>query len=372
MRRGDGVRLLLAIILIWPICAGTGCGGSLPGTDLPMARTVSPALEFPELRDYRGEIDCKMRQSGFDEAKLGELARGAQIDFIFLGDYAKGASTDFGIAGFTEQVLFIPGASFKIGNRGAEIVALNLQHAIDAGGAAGDIIGQIHEQGGLALAVNPNRFTSPDEYAIADAIEIYNQQTAWDAQGSWSRYLRAAFFTGRRLFTTLDLRPDANLATYDRMAAGSRVALVAGVGVAPQLPVMGTKVGTYDQVFQVFTTHLLAPERQIAPIVDALRHGHAYVSFDLLGYVGNFAFFAQSGDRKVMMGDEVAMTPGLKLRIEMPAPAERLVILNNGAEVASAQNVSNFEYAPPGAGAYRVEAYRQGYPWIYSNPIYVR
>src|SRR5690348_723374 len=106
MRRGDGMRLLLAIALV---CAA-GCGGSLPGTELPMARQVSPALEFPELRDYRGELDCKMRQSGFDEAKLGELAGTAQIDFIFLADYAKPGASDFGIGGFTGQVLFIPGA----------------------------------------------------------------------------------------------------------------------------------------------------------------------------------------------------------------------------------------------------------------------
>jgi hypothetical protein len=372
MRRGDGMRLWSAIVMICVTCAGAGCGGSLPGTDLPMARTVSPALEFPELRDYRGEIDCKMKQSGFDEAKLGELARNLQIDFIFLGDYAKGAASDFGIAGFTEQVLFIPGASFRIGNRGAEIVAMNLLHPIDAGRAPGDIIGQIHEQGGLALAANPAAFTSPDEYSLADAIEIYNQRSAWDARSSWSRYLRAVFSTGGRLFTGLDLRPDANLAIYDRMASGARVAMTAGVGAAPEMPVLGTKVGTYEQIFQVFTTHILAHERQTDPIVDALRHGHAYVSFDLLGYVENFAFFAQSGERKVMMGDEVAIAPGLKLRVEMAAVADRIVILDNGAEVASAENVANFEYAPAGAGAYRVEAYREGCPWIYSNPIYVR
>jgi hypothetical protein len=368
MKAGDGARLLLAMIVI---CAGAGCGGSLPGTDLPMARAVSPALEFPDLRDYRGEIDCKMKQSGFDQAKLADLAQAAQIDFIVLGDRA-GGSGDFGIAGFTGQVLFIPGASFKVGNHGAEIAAVNLQHPIGAGRAAGDIIGQIHEQGALATAVNPAQFSSPDEYALADAIEVYNQQAAWDAQGGWGRYLRSAFLTGRSLFIGLDMRPDANLAIYDRMASGARVTLLAGVGAAPQKPVMGAKVGTYDQIFQVSATHVLASERQIDPIVDALKHGHVYVSFDILGYVANFAFFAQSGDRKVMMGDEIAMAPGLKLRVEMPAAADRVVILNNGAQAASAENVSDFEFAPSTPGAYRVEAYRQGHPWIYSNPVYLR
>jgi hypothetical protein len=73
-----------------------------------------------------------------------------------------------------------------------------------------------------------------------------------------------------------------------------------------------------------------------------------------------------------MMGDEVTMTPGLKLKVEMPAEAEKVVILGNGSEFASGTNVSTFEFAPTGAGVYRVEAYRRGHPWIYSNPIYVR
>lgn len=368
MRGGDVIRLLLAMLML---CIA-GCGGSLPATELPMGRQVAPALEFPELRDYRGVIDCKMKASGFDQSKLADTATAAQIDFVVLADYASGASPDFGIAGFTGQVLFIPGASFKVGNNGAEIAAINLQRPIDAGRATGDIIGQIHEQGALAFAVNPTRFASPDQYALADAIEIFNQRSAWDAQGGLGRYLRAAFFTGQHLFAGLDMRPDANLAVYDRMAGGARVTLLAGVGAPPRMPVMGAKVGTYEQIFQVFTTHILAPERQVDPIVDALRHGHAYVSFDLLGYVGSFAFFAQSGDRKVMMGDEIAMTPGLKLRVEMPAAADKVVIIHNGAEAASAEDVSIFEYAPTSAGAYRVEAYRQGRPWIYSNPVYVR
>jgi hypothetical protein len=83
-------------------------------------------------------------------------------------------------------------------------------------------------------------------------------------------------------------------------------------------------------------------------------------------------FFAQSGERKVMMGDEIAMEPGLKLKVEMPAAADKVVILGNGSEFASDTNVSTFEYAPTGPGVYRVEAYRRGHPWIYSNPIYVR
>ena len=122
------MRMVRALFFFLAVSLLAACGGSMPSTDLPSGREVAPALEFPELRDYRGIVDCKLRGTGFDQAKIAELAVAAQIDFIFLGDYAQKNSADFGIGGFTSNVLFFPGAAYKIGNDGAEIVALNLQH----------------------------------------------------------------------------------------------------------------------------------------------------------------------------------------------------------------------------------------------------
>ncbi len=362
------LRLLMLMVAscVAAACA-IGCGGSLPSTELPSGREVAPALEFPELRDYRGVMDCKMRASGFDQSKLADIASAAQIDFVFLGDDAQKNSTDFGIGGFTSNVLFFPGASYKVGNDGAEIIALNLQHPLDE---TGDLITQIHDQGALALATNLAGFSSPDQYALADAVEIYNVDRAWHEHSALTLYLRGVFFGADHFFANLDTLPD-DMAIYDRIA-GARVALTAGVGAAPNMQVMGAHVGTFEQIFQVYTTHILATERSADAILDALKHGHAYVAFDFLGYVPNFMFYAQVGDHKVMMGDEVPMTPGMKLEVEMPTAADKVVILGNGSEFASATNVATFEFAPTGAAVYRVEAYRRGHPWIYSNPIYVR
>ncbi|HVN29662.1 MAG TPA: hypothetical protein VMT64_14290 [Candidatus Binataceae bacterium] len=360
----SGVR---ALLLTLAVGLALGCGGSMPSTDLPEARQVMPALAFPDLRDYRGVIDCRMRESGIEQSKLADIARSAQIDFIFLGDPALKGSSDFGIGGFTSDVLIFPGASYKIGAGGAEIVALNLQHPLDE---SRDLITQIHDQGALALAVNLGGFSSPDQYALADAVEIYNLNNEWHSRSSVTMYVHSIFFGADHFFRNLDTLPN-DVEIYDRIA-GARVGLVAGVGAAPNLLVMGTHVGTYAQIFQVFTTHIIARERQADPMIDALKHGHAYVSFDFLGYVPNFMFYAQTADRKVMMGDEIPMTPGMKLKVEMPAAADKVVILGNGSEFATGANVSTFEFEPTGAAVYRVEAYRAGHPWIYSNPIYVR
>jgi len=349
-----------------------GCSAPLPSTELPPARFISAAPEFPGFHDYRGIIDLPIKTSGMDQSGIADLARTAQIDFIFLADRVQPgeSNTDFGIAGFTNGILFISGGAFEIG--GSEIIGANLHDPIKPGLTPSDLISAIHDQGGLAIAADPAKFASSDDYALADAMEVYSQRSAWLAQSSAALYLRAIFFGTDHFLSGLDVRPDSNLALYDRMTAGARVSMLAGMGAPDNLNVLGAKVGTLPQLFLFCTTHLIARERDTAPILEALRLGHSYVSFDYLGYVGAFAFFARVGETTTMMGDEVRLAPGLALKTELPAPADRITMLQNGAEVASADNATKLEFAPKSPGAYRIEAYRGGKLWIVSNPVYVR
>ncbi len=360
-------RLLRAVAIAAALgCAG--CAAPLPSTELPATREVGPAREFPELRDYRGIVDCRIRP--LDQEAVADLAKNAQIDFIVLGDRARPGDTDYGVPGFSSEILFIPGASFDVG--GGEIVGVNLKTPIAAAKSPTDLIAAIHEQNGLAIAAEPSRFKSPDDYALADAIEIYNQRSAWEAQNPRSLYWRALLMSTDRFLLGLDEIGARNLAMYDTMAKGARVTLLAGMGSADNLAVFGSHVATFQQLFLFFTTHVLAPERNTDPIVEGLKRGHVYVSFDLLGYVGDFAFYAEKEGTKVMMGDEVPFARGLAVKAELPAPAERIVLLRDGAEVTSAENASALEFAAESPGTYRVVAYRKDRPWILSNPVYVR
>ena len=346
------------------------CSSPLPTTELPPARYIEVVPEFPGFHDYRGIVDLPIKASGMDESGIADLAKTSQIDFIFLADPVEPGDTDFGIAGFTNDILFISGGAFEVG--GSEIIGVNLREPIKPNLTPNDLISAIHDQGGLAIAADPARFTSSEAYALADGMEVYSQRSAWLAQSSTTLYLRAIFFSTDRFLAGLDIRPDANLALYDRMTAGARVTMLAGTGAPDNLNVLGAKVGTLPQLFLFCTTHLLARERDTAPILEALRLGHSYASFDYLGYVGAFTFFARAGDTTTMMGDEVRLAPGLTLKTELPAPADRIAMYQNGAEVTSADNASTLEFAPKSPGAYRIEAYRNGKLWILSNPVYVR
>jgi hypothetical protein len=348
----------------------TACSSPLPTTELPPARYIQAAPEFPGLHDYRGIFDLPIKASGMDQSAVAELAKTSQIDFIFLADRVQPGDTDFGIGGFTDEILFISGGAFEVG--GSQIIGVNLHEPIKPNLAPNDLISAIHDQGGIAIASDPAKFESSEDYALADAMEVYNQRSAWLAQNPTTLYLRAIFFGTDHFLAGLDVRPDANLALYDRITAGARVAMLAGMGAPDNLNVLGAKVGTLPQFFLYCTTHLIARERDTAPILEALRLGHSYTSFDYLGYVGAFAFFARAGDTTTMMGDEVHLAPGLTLKTELPAQADRIAMYYNGAEVTSADNASTLEFAPKSPGTYRIEAYRNSKLWILSNPVYVR
>jgi hypothetical protein len=360
-------RLRLSILAALVLA---GCSSPLPTTELPPARFIEPVPEFPTFHDYRGIFDLPIKASGMDESGIADLAKTSQIDFIFLADRVEPGDTDFGIAGFTNDILFISGGAFEVG--GSQLIGVNLHEPIKPNLTPNDLISAIHDQGGLAIAADPAKFASSEDDALADAMEVYSQRSAWLAQNPTTLYFRAIFFGSDHFLAGLDVRPDANLALYDRMTTGARVSMLTGTGAPDNLNVLGAKVGTLPQLFLFCTTHLLARERDTAPILEALRLGHSYSSFDYLGYVGAFAFFARAGDTTTMMGDEVHLAPGLTLKTELPAQADRIAMYQNGAEVTSADNASTLEFAPKSPGAYRIEAYRNGKLWILSNPIYVR
>ncbi|HUO03826.1 MAG TPA: hypothetical protein VMU16_01390 [Candidatus Binataceae bacterium] len=359
------LRLSLALAIAGAI---GGCGVPIPSTDLPPVREVMPATEFPELRDYRGIVDLKT--AGVDQSALAEIAKPAQIDFITLANPVKPGSADFGIGGYSSELLVIPGGAFEA--NGGEIVGMNLIRPIDPKLAPTSIIAAIHARGGLAIAANLGKFRSPQDYALADAIEVYNQHDVWDAQNRNLLYLNAIFLGADHFFSDLDLRPTENFAVYDRFVASAHATLLAGFGSPEDFPVFGMKTGTFQQWFLVYTTHVLATERAIDPVVDAIRHGRVYVSFDLLGYVPTFAFYAQNGATKTIMGDEVALSPGLALKAELPAAADEISLYKDGAAIKTIQGASTLEFVPQSAGTYRIEAYRGGHMWILSNPIYLR
>lgn len=130
----------------------------------------------------------------------------------------------------------------------------------------------------------------------------------------------------------------------------------------------------YERSMTFVATHILLKELNEASVRQALRQGHAYVAHDWLCDATGFAFIAERNGKRIgVMGDEVKLEKGLKLRLAAPAMGT-IKLFRNGLVVHEA-NTDKLDFVVTEAGIYRAEIWLtldgEQRPWIYSNPIRV-
>jgi hypothetical protein len=135
-------------------------------------------------------------------------------------------------------------------------------------------------------------------------------------------------------------------------------------------------IDPYLRSFKNSSTHVLAPKLDEPTIRSALKAGHAFVAHDWMCDPTGFRFDASdaNGTRMAIMGDQFRMADGIKLSTKLPLPAY-VRLLRHGAEVATSDGQSEFEFVVKEPGTYRLEAWLkldgEMRPWIFANPIYV-
>ena len=257
-------------------------------------------------------------------------------------------------------------------------------------------------QSGLAFVAYPREFRSWGTAGIS-GVEVYNVFTNAEKinplrmffDGLWSYRSYPDL-----LFATFYERPSDPLKQWDEEIArtGKRQVAIAGndshanVGISLNdssgNSLVGLKLDPYARSFRLVRLHVLVPgflpgqlvvwPLDEATLLSALSAGHCFIGFDLFGDTTGFRFTATSGDRTVVMGDEVSLVNEARLRINAPLPG-RIVVFKDGREVQSQNGVAATEFVAKEKGAYRVEVYlsqlpkpASDQPWIISNPIYVR
>ena len=105
-------------------------------------------------------------------------------------------------------------------------------------------------------------------------------------------------------------------------------------------------------------------------VYDALKQGRSFIAYDYLHPANGFRFQCIHRDFTLEMGEESTYQPGLQLEIQVPFEAD-IRLIRNGGEL---MRTTGRELVVPanGSGVYRVEAYMEQKPWIFSNPIYIR
>lgn len=255
------------------------------------------------------------------------------------------------------------------------------------------LINAVERYGGLGFIAHPVERSAPlfgePELPWVDwgvtgftGIELWNYMSEFKAYlPSKLSAILAAFFPS--LFISGPFKE--TLVLWDKLLCnGGKVVAIGGADAHANVYSLGPlerPIFPYEYLFKAVNTHLLLdaplsidlkPAR--AQVLNALRAGHAFVTYDLAGDSRGFRFTATTRQTSVSMGDEIYLNDSVTLHVTSPLAAS-LRLLKDGREVARTRG-KELTYRTDEPGIFRVEAYRRyrikHRGWIFSNPIHVR
>ncbi|MEO5859103.1 MAG: hypothetical protein ABIR33_09165 [Pyrinomonadaceae bacterium] len=375
------------------------------------------ARETPGFAEYSGVMHVHTSLGGHSTGTFEELIQAANandLDFVVMTEhydqnYDTSALTLNGTYGKT---LFINGQEVDTNDGGRFLLLPGTPESPSfATLDSKTFLDKIHSAGRIAINNYPDRNRSG--VAGFDGIEVYSLHI---------NFKRANIFTaGGDILWSLGSYPgpmmasylrrnDDYLARYDKIASEERLLLTAGADAHSNKGYylvaddegnkhLGFKLDPYQTVFRMVRMHVLLESGTSLTresIIEAMRRGHAYIGFDVLGDTTGFSLVAEQTSvnnvqppaaaggtdigsvLKRIMGDEIVLGTGVKLSAASPSNA-RMIVFKNGVKVAEFPNATEFSLNISEKGTYRVEAYLDSLgepfdkaPWIMSNPIYVR
>ena len=348
----------------------------------------------PRYNDFAGVIHVHTSLGGHSLASLEDLIEGAKgLDFVVVTEHTANLvdTAALTLNGVYNGTLFLGGNELDT-HTGDRFLLIPGTHEayLRRNVETPEFLPPFQHEGRLAFVTYPDRFRSWTTSDI-DGVEVFNLSTSIRGV-NYALFIFDMLWAYRNhydlaLATHLS-RPDANLEMYDEAAKRRRVMLFAGSDAHSNIGfhIFGDETGKkglefkFDEfaaVFRVVRTHVLVENGRTLTqesLLDALRQGHGYIGFDVLGDTKGFSFTA--GGK--IQGDEVKLAEGLGFHVTAPTES-RIVLLKDGKPISEARAATKLVFHPKEPGAYRVEVFLDSLgrpfdrlPWILSNPIYVR
>lgn len=345
-------------------------------------RRNTPAAARPDVHEIQGayHVHTTFSDGRSPVEKVAAAALRQGLDFIILADHGNPNRASLAGQGWKDKVLVIAGSELSV-SRG-HLVALDFSPPErDFAQNAEEAAEQVSAAGGFTVIAHPFSKTrwSWGQAAGYAGIEIIDSDSM--LKRNFLRaipYLPTLLFSPRiYLLRTLD-RPTQSLRKWDEMGADRPV--YGFFSVDAHL--------AYGALFSCFRLHVLLEEplagefeEARAQVFDSLRAGAFYGAVDCARPAGGFDFWAESRGGRFPMGSTVPFIPssGMELRSDAAFPfAVQTCVLRNGEVVLRSDGPDvSFPAAKP--GVYRIEVYLPGesllardFPWIVSNPIYLR
>ncbi|MBI2451179.1 MAG: PHP domain-containing protein [Parcubacteria group bacterium] len=371
-----------------------GCAGNLEAIkkDLENFSIRNRSLYPIKLNDYKGVIHVHTSISHDSEGKIDEIIAAAHqnnLDFVILNDHNDQKIFRDQPQGLIDGILFIRGT--EIIKDKTDILAIAPKKFIDKSKLTWEeITEELRGQNSLIAIAHPDYLYKNFEIADYDAIEIYDifddalTEPFWKWPGHIFRILCCWKNYQKEIFLQILDRPDNALKKWDENLKNRHVTAIAGNDTHQNVKIWGKQLDPYWLSFNMVSVHVQAPELREAAVLEALKNGRTYISFDIVNG-GNFnelnfyaEFLSKKGEDKIfMMGGTANLEDtAFMIRFETRLTQKGKIRFFRNGQVIDENITASLTTHIGMPGVYRVEVERQiagsWYPWIISNPIYVK
>jgi len=320
---------------------------------------------------------------------VARSARAAGLRWIIITDHDTLVPKP--LEGWLHDVLVIVGHEITPDRN--HFLALNVDEVIDNTLAPQDFVDAVYARGGFGIIAHPdervaNHFKDIyrwDDWGVDGPRERAGRPVGielWNIMSDWGEHLTQRNKELLFFFPRLGLSGPTpeTLAWWDRLnVAGRHTFGVGGVDAhafKKHVPWGEVEVFGYEWIFGTLTNYLLLSDllstdarAATHQVYGALAAGRSYFVNRLDGDCPELLFQAERRAQCWSIGDCPSLRDGpLTFAADVGCDAE-LHLIRDGRIAVRGLRALRQTIAEP--GVYRLEAYRKGRPWLYTNPIYV-
>jgi len=341
--------------------------------------------------DYKGVIHCHSTYSDGtgDMEEIGKAANDAGLDFVMMTDHDQMKPVEDGQEKWNGSSLIICGTEVTPDKNHFIVFGEKKLKDVDKlrGLKPQEYIDAVNAQGWFGFIAHPDhggttKFGIPS-YRWEDwNVSNYTGMGLWDLMTDWQSQLDREDVSMEVYTEFEDWLSGPRIETLKRWDQLNLKAKVVGIGEIDNHKYKKDYNGTtleifpYETAFKTITNHILLDKpldkdykKAKKQVLEAVKHGALYVSFDWWDDPTDFSFEVDNGKKIAGMGDTIEL--GEKTELVASFPQEGLLnVYKNGESILEEEGDEILvDLTEP--GSYRVEAMRNDIVWILSNNIYV-
>lgn len=341
------------------------------------------------LHEYVGAIHIHSYYSDGSKAipEIAAIADSVGLDFLLFADHMTLKPLADGLERWHGRILVLVGYEINDPQNRNHYLAFNLDEIIEPGLPAKEYVRLVRERGGIGFIAHPDeiRTALPDhppypwtEWSVDgfDGIEIWNHMSEW-MEGLTKHNKLWRFLSPRKALKGPTAR---TLKWWDDFNQSRKVVGIGGIDVHAYPYKIGpitVEIFPYKVQLQSIRTHLLLNEPLSSDVhtskeavYRSLTEGSVFVSHYRWGDAKGFRFQAESGDLRVNMGGTIVSDGLIALKVAVPQRAD-VRLIKDGEHIDTLHG-KEVAFPVQDSGLCRVEVFKKGKAWIYSNHIRVK